>query len=529
MTKKIIFSICICLITLSKVWAQSPNKINYQGVAMNAGGNAIANQNIKIRASVHNLTPTGTILYSEERSLTTESGGLFNFQIGASGATAISGTWSAINWDTDAKYLQIEMDATGGTNFVDMGTQQLVSVPYAQHSNTSGALIPTATINPNQITTTGAATNQVLTFNGTNWAPGTINGGGLTLPYSATNSASESFHITNTFINSTAIQGSSNGGNGLSRGIVGIATGNGSQGVYGKASGANGIGVFGYTNTQSAISIQGQHANGGIAIKGTTVTGSSIIPSILGECNGASGIGVKGISDGSTGTGVYGETSNGTAVKGYANNVGSIAVFGSSLAGTGVLATSFTGKALDVNGNLKISGGNTNPTNGAVLTSDASGNAIWKNNKIGFQAAGVYVTPITASTITKLKLPTELYDASNNFNTEGATTDKSTFIVPVSGLYHFDMSVTMRVISATSKISSAHIYLKVNEYHERLQTYDGEATNWPQHSYIFAKLNEDIHLNTGDKVSVWVTQHNPSNVAGDTMAEKFSGHLVFAD
>ena len=127
------------MLALSKVLSQTPNMINYQGVALNAGGTAIANQNISIRVSVHNLTPTGTIVYSEERSLTTESGGLFNFQIGGPGATATSGTWAAINWSTGAKYLQIEMDAAGGTNFLNMGTQQLVSVPYAQYSSLSGA------------------------------------------------------------------------------------------------------------------------------------------------------------------------------------------------------------------------------------------------------------------------------------------------------------------------------------------------------------------------------------------------------
>ena len=108
---------------------------------------------------------------------------------------------------------------------------------------------------------------------------------------------------------------------------------------------------------------------------------------IVGKSDSTSAFGVRGLSD--KGVGVYGESITGTGVKGYGNNAGSVAVFGSALAGTGVKAYSFTGKALEVIGNLTISGGNTNPVNGAVLTSDAVGNAVWKPRRIAFKAFGV--------------------------------------------------------------------------------------------------------------------------------------------
>jgi len=45
--------------------------------------------------------------------------------------TAVVGTFSGINWGKNSKFIQVEMDPTGGTNYTDMGTTQMMSVPYA--------------------------------------------------------------------------------------------------------------------------------------------------------------------------------------------------------------------------------------------------------------------------------------------------------------------------------------------------------------------------------------------------------------
>jgi hypothetical protein len=79
----------------SAVFAQSPGMINYKGVALNASGTAIANQTIAIGASVHQATTNGTIVYSEERSVATDAGGLFNFAISSPGTSATTGSWAA--------------------------------------------------------------------------------------------------------------------------------------------------------------------------------------------------------------------------------------------------------------------------------------------------------------------------------------------------------------------------------------------------------------------------------------------------
>jgi hypothetical protein len=71
-------------------------------------------------------------VYSETHSTITHTLGLFNLNIGT--GTVVSGTFAGINWGTGAKFIEVEMDATGGSSYVSMGTTQLNSVPYALFS-----------------------------------------------------------------------------------------------------------------------------------------------------------------------------------------------------------------------------------------------------------------------------------------------------------------------------------------------------------------------------------------------------------
>ncbi len=115
--------------------AQAPQAITYQAQARDNSGNPIINQNISLRFSIHDLTAVGTVVYKETQSTTTSSIGLFNVNIGQ--GTILIGTFSSINWGGGSKFIQVEMDATGGVSYVNMGTQQMLSVPYALYSQSS--------------------------------------------------------------------------------------------------------------------------------------------------------------------------------------------------------------------------------------------------------------------------------------------------------------------------------------------------------------------------------------------------------
>ena len=135
--KKLLFILItgICQLTVFNCFAQAPNAIPYQGVARNAAGNIIASQPVSLRISIHDGTAAGTVVYSEIHNPTTTPLGLFNVNIGS--GTIINGTLAAVDWGSGAKFLQVEMDATGGSSYNDMGTTQLNSVPYALLAGTS--------------------------------------------------------------------------------------------------------------------------------------------------------------------------------------------------------------------------------------------------------------------------------------------------------------------------------------------------------------------------------------------------------
>ena len=112
--------------------AQVPQGIPYQSVIRNSSGTLVANQTVKMRFSIHDSIAAGTVVYQETFSTTTSSLGLANVNIGM--GTAVVGTFSGINWGNNSKFIQVEMDPTGGTNYTDMGTTQMMSVPYALFS-----------------------------------------------------------------------------------------------------------------------------------------------------------------------------------------------------------------------------------------------------------------------------------------------------------------------------------------------------------------------------------------------------------
>ena len=110
-------------------FAQVPQGISYQAIALNGSGTPVVSSNVRLRLSILDVSVAGTTLYSETQLKTTNAQGLFNLVIGQ--GTLVSGAFNTINWGTSSKFLKVEMDATGGTTYVVVGTTQLLSVPYA--------------------------------------------------------------------------------------------------------------------------------------------------------------------------------------------------------------------------------------------------------------------------------------------------------------------------------------------------------------------------------------------------------------
>jgi hypothetical protein len=112
--------------------AQAPQGFDFQGVARDAGGQLLSAQPIALRISLHAEAPGGPVVYQETHAVTTSPFGLFTIAVGA--GTPTQGSFPAIAWGASQHFIQVEMDASGGSSFSDMGTTQLLSVPYALHA-----------------------------------------------------------------------------------------------------------------------------------------------------------------------------------------------------------------------------------------------------------------------------------------------------------------------------------------------------------------------------------------------------------
>ncbi len=111
--------------------APLPQGIPYQAAARDAQGQVIADAPVNVRFSLHEGAVDGAVSYSETHALTTNSIGLFNTVFG--NGTPVQSAFDSINWAATTKFLQVEIDL--GDGYADMGTTQLLSVPYAFRSD----------------------------------------------------------------------------------------------------------------------------------------------------------------------------------------------------------------------------------------------------------------------------------------------------------------------------------------------------------------------------------------------------------
>ena len=116
----------LALLLSTMLFAQAPALIPYQAIARNAAGEPLASSTLNARFTIHDGTATGTSVWQELQTVSTSALGLFTAQLGSSVAL------TNVNWSNGAKFMQVEIDL--GSGFVDIGTQQLLSVPYALHA-----------------------------------------------------------------------------------------------------------------------------------------------------------------------------------------------------------------------------------------------------------------------------------------------------------------------------------------------------------------------------------------------------------
>ncbi len=153
--KRLVFVFLILLPIIG--WTQAPNAFKYQSVARNATGNPLENAQLGLRISIRNLSVTGSIVFQETHFVWTNEFGLFTLSVG--GGTPVISDIQSVDWSNGAKFIQIEADLTGGTNYQPFGVTELLSVPYALFANSSNSSVLPA----------GTAIGNTSFWDGSNW------------------------------------------------------------------------------------------------------------------------------------------------------------------------------------------------------------------------------------------------------------------------------------------------------------------------------------------------------------------------
>ncbi|MBU2930146.1 hypothetical protein [Winogradskyella psychrotolerans] len=129
--KNLITLVIALLISISSYAQQG---INYKSLIKDNLGNVLSSQSISVQFQVREATANGTAVYTETHTETTDANGILILNIGT-GTT--SDIFTHINWSSNEHWLNVQIDITGGTNYTDMSTTQIMAVPYALNAKTA--------------------------------------------------------------------------------------------------------------------------------------------------------------------------------------------------------------------------------------------------------------------------------------------------------------------------------------------------------------------------------------------------------
>ncbi len=117
------------------LYGQVSQGFNYQAVARDASGEILSGQDVGLQIDILQGSGEGEAVYREVFFPLTNEFGLINIVVG--NGSVLHGSFEEIEWSQGPYFIQIHIDPDGGSNFIEMGTSQLLSVPYALYATTS--------------------------------------------------------------------------------------------------------------------------------------------------------------------------------------------------------------------------------------------------------------------------------------------------------------------------------------------------------------------------------------------------------
>ena len=139
MKKVLLFVATFVIATFTQVVAQ--NSFSYQAVIRD-NGEVISSKEIALRISLMQGSET---YYQETQKTTTNAYGNININVGE--GTVISGSMDLVPWQTMQVMMKLEVDAAGGSDFVELGKVQIRPAPYAMYAEKTSTTIQSTDTN----------------------------------------------------------------------------------------------------------------------------------------------------------------------------------------------------------------------------------------------------------------------------------------------------------------------------------------------------------------------------------------------
>jgi uncharacterized protein (TIGR02145 family) len=132
---KKIFTVLTAVLISASSWAQAPQSFSYQAVIRGSNNDLVANKPVGMKISLLKGSETGTAVYVETHTPTSNANGLVSISIGA--GKGLSGNFATIDWSKGPYFVKTETDLAGGTSYSLSSVSQLLSVPYALYAANS--------------------------------------------------------------------------------------------------------------------------------------------------------------------------------------------------------------------------------------------------------------------------------------------------------------------------------------------------------------------------------------------------------
>jgi len=135
--KKIFLISALIITTIG--FSQAPEKMSYQAIVRDSGGDLLSNIPVGMQISILENSASGNAIYVETHTPSTNINGLVTIDIGT--GAVVTGDFSEIDWGTGLYFIKTETDPSGAVNYTISGTSQLLSVPYALHAKTAANVV----------------------------------------------------------------------------------------------------------------------------------------------------------------------------------------------------------------------------------------------------------------------------------------------------------------------------------------------------------------------------------------------------